>query len=138
MSKNFVASFKKLGAPLASPRADWSGVSADGKTVAISIWRDELDNSIPGSPILDCRQHKDISVWAEFPGNKKRKAHIEHALSSTDGIFKIVMLRAKDPEKLPREIDEAWIWKGMIGKITDYDPNTGGFRAEFIKDKGTD
>ena len=63
MSKNFASSFKKLGTKLQNPRADWSAVSEDGKIVAISIWRYELDYSDKTRPVFDCRQHKNLGIW---------------------------------------------------------------------------
>jgi len=134
VSKNFAKSFEELGAKLGNPRADWSAISSDGKIVVISIWGDELDYSDRTRPILDCRNHKDISEWSAFPGNKLRKHHIEYALNHCDGLFKVVLLRAKDPNALPREIKEAWVWPKMMGNITDFDPKTGAFRAEFSRE----
>lgn len=132
MSKNFASSFKKLGTKLQNPRADWSAVSEDGKIVAISIWRDELDYSDKTRPVFDCRQHKNIGIWSKYRGNQKRKEHIRHALENCGGRFSVVLLTARDTEVLPREISEATTWS-MSGLITEFDEESGAFRAEFFK-----
>ncbi|MEQ9327179.1 MAG: hypothetical protein RJQ21_07775 [Rhodospirillales bacterium] len=132
MSKNFARSFASLGTKLQNPRSDWSAVSPDGNKVAISIWRDELDYTDRSRPVFDCRKHKDIATWSTYRGNQKRKEHLRHALENCDGRFGVVLLTAVDTDVLPREIREASPWQ-MVGVITHFDPDSGGFRAEFLK-----
>lgn len=132
MSKNFAKSFATLGTKLGNPRSDWSAVSTDGSKVAISIWRDELDYSDRTRPVFDCRDHKDIAIWSVYRGNQKRKEHIRHAIEHCEGRFSVVLLTAVDTGVLPREIKDASPLQ-MFGVVTDFDPDTGGFRAEFLK-----
>tara|TARA_R100000789_G_scaffold92129_1_gene90521 strand:- start:505 stop:810 length:306 start_codon:yes stop_codon:yes gene_type:complete len=91
LSKNFAKSFEAFGVKLKNPRADWSAVSDDGKTVVISIWRDELDYTDNKRPVLECRQHPRLAEWSTYRGNKLRRQHIEHALRNCDGLFKVVL-----------------------------------------------
>ena len=63
MSKNFAKSFEAFGVKLKNPRADWSAVIDDGKTVVISIWRDELDYTDNKRPVLDSSEVTETTLF---------------------------------------------------------------------------
>jgi hypothetical protein len=121
--------FSSLGYRLLSPRQDWTAEKDDG--VCITIWQSEMPRE-PGRPWLDTRIHcGPIEKWGNAAGNKKRIEHISRAVKEFGGKVDVIIVRGRPGEG----VDEAFPWrpenrKGHYWKISNFDPQTGHFRAE--------
>jgi hypothetical protein len=121
--------FADLGYTLDSPRQDWTAEKAGG--VCITIWQSEMSMK-DGRPWLDTRLHcGPLEIWLETPGNKKRKRHLQRALTEFGGAVDVIIVRGIAGEK----VDGASPWRaqerqGFKWRITDFESETGHFTAE--------
>ncbi|UPK26742.1 patatin-like phospholipase domain-containing protein [Bradyrhizobium sp. 195] len=78
----------------------WSGVSADGSTAAVSLWKDELEG--PAGAMV---YHKaDTRDWTNGIAKREFFRHLQHAVDRCGGIVRVVMV-VRDPSNPSRTID---------------------------------
>lgn len=119
------AAFQHFGTVARNPRWAWSAVSPDLKTVAITLWEDEVaaDGSIDifGSPTL----HQ----WQSRPGNRDRIRNLKIARENCGGLFRVVWVRAQDIHAEPRHIADRYPDDDILMKLVNLDEQTGEFSA---------
>ena len=123
--------FAVYGTKCRNVRWSWSAVSDDGKTVVLVFWKDRA----PGG--LD--SYSDWG-WAgtrvvEAVGNRYRKEHIQHAINKLGGIVRVVWAEAVDPNANPRRVKRWRALPDVTMKITDFDPDTGQWKAERVHEQ---
>lgn len=125
--------FAYFGASGKNSRWSWSGRSPDGKTVVLTLWRDEFSyKSEPAT--YDCFGLK-TAIWSNRHGNRERLENLIWARDQCDGLFRVVIAVAEDVKAEPRAIASCFPHPTMVMRITDLDENTGEFRAEVTADE---
>ena len=67
------------------------------------------------------------------PGNRERVENLRWAQDHCNGVVRVVMVKAVDIKAYPREIAACFPRDDLIMKITDFDAETGQFRAISIE-----
>jgi hypothetical protein len=125
--------FAHFGTTGRNQRWSWSARSADGKTVAITLWRDGLDYR--AKPIVyDTFNRPDLHSWIDRPGNRERIDNLMWATVHCDGLFRVVITVAEDVKANPRKIETCYPQDEWLMKITDFDEKTGEFRAVSVRE----
>ena len=119
------------GARGRNPRWSWSARSPDSRTVVLTLWEDDIRED--GSTIrIDTFSHGRGRQWQDKPGNKERIENLICARNHCGGLFRVVMITAKDPTARPRSIAKRYAHPTLVMKLTDLDETTGDFRAESV------
>jgi hypothetical protein len=123
------AAFAHFGAKCRNPRWSWSGRSADGKTVVMTMWEDEIKNEngkivygSRGRPPDEGKRH----------GAVERLENLKWALNHCEGLVRVVVAVARDKTAVPREAESWFPHQELVMKITHLDETTGAFRAENV------
>ena len=125
------AAFAEYGITCKNVRWSWSGRSPDGQRVALTFWEDRFSD-LRTKPILyDDTNWIDSSICTK-PGNTERIENIRWALDHLNGEVGVVFLKAKDTKAEPRQIIECYARKDMHMRITDFDPDTGEWKAKSV------
>lgn len=121
--------FAFFGTQPKSPRWSWSGRSDDGKTVAVTLWRDKFqekgtvyknfDTDVPGE-------------WRSRPGFVELIENLKHALKHTEGVVRVIIAAPKDTEAVPRSIAECYPNKDLRMRVVHLDDDAGAFTLERI------
>ena len=70
----------------------WSGVAADGQTVAVVLWQDGAKGR---SGALTYNDDEELEAeWRNRIGNKRRILHLKHSLDHLEGRFRAVLAKA--------------------------------------------
>lgn len=118
-------SFRQLNALLSCPYR-WSGKSTDGKTVVVSLWRDEFVG--PAGAMV--YEKGDTNDWVDGPAKREFFRHLRWALDHCGGIVRVVVAvrdladraRASDCYPAPK----------LILRIAELDAINGAFRLEQV------
>lgn len=94
------AAFGRYGIRLRNVMSGWSGVSADGSTVAVSLWRHEFSGPA-GAMVYD---KADSSDWKNVAAKRDFFADLQHAVDRCGGMVRVVMV-VRDPSDPSRAID---------------------------------
>lgn len=122
--------FDRYGVKPANPRWSWSGKSADGKTVAVTLWKDRFEKGI------------DLYRWSASPGEAGRQLRPGHtelirnlawARDNCDGEVSIIIATAVDPNANPRTISECFPRTDFRMRVVGLDEASGEFVLERIK-----
>jgi hypothetical protein len=110
------SAFAHFGTIARNPRWAWSAVSPDSKTVAVTLWADQIaaDGSVDflGHPELERRQSQ--------LGNRDRIRKLILARDKCDGLFRVVVVRARDIQESPRQIVDRYSDDDMIMRLVDW------------------
>jgi len=71
--------------------------------------------------------------WTNKPGNRERLENLRWAMDHCGGLFRVVMVKAKNTEADPREIAECFPRDALVMKVTDLNEATGTFRAVAVE-----
>jgi hypothetical protein len=119
------------GARGRNPRWSWSARSPDGRTVVLTLWEDHISDD--GTTIrVDTFGRGQQRQWTSKLGNKERIENLVHARNHCGGLFRVVMITAKDRTARPRSIAKRYPHPTLVMKLTDFDETTGDFRAESV------
>jgi hypothetical protein len=123
--------FAHFGARGRNPRWSWSARSEDGRTVVLTLWKDEI--FYRGKiAFYDTFNRENLSEWGERPGNWERLENLKWARDHCNGRFRVVITIAEDPNASPRKIAECYPQSKLLMCITDLNEETGEFRATSI------
>jgi hypothetical protein len=111
-----------------NPNWSWSAVSAEGKTVVLTLWLDEFKGR--AGHMVYARQG--LGDWHEGNGSRFFFEDMAWAVANCDGIVRVIVAvrdkrqtgRAKTKECYPR--------KDLIMRIVHFDPKAGAFRLEQV------
>ena len=96
--------------------------------MVITRWQDKLKRRPDGTWIYvdhDDRGHD----WTRRPGNSERLENLKHAVDNLEGLFRVVVAKAKDVDASPRAIEDCFPQPNLIMKIIELDRETGEFTA---------
>lgn len=125
-----IKEFKKCdGAVPPNPYWGLSGISPDGRTVAVSIWRDGLVGRA-GYMVYD---QVDWGDWHDGPGRRAFFRHLAWARDNCGGIVMIV-LSVRKPWTASGRVQafECYAQPNLIMRIVHLDPEVGAFRLEQV------
>lgn len=124
------AAFAHFGTAGKNPRWSWSGRSADGDTVAVTIWRDHM-NYAAKPPVFSCFG-KNTEAWANRAGNTERTENLIWARDHCGGRFRAVVCVAEDVKANPREIRSCFPADNFAMQLVELNEETGEFRAIVV------
>jgi hypothetical protein len=117
------------GAVPRNPRWSWSARSPDGGTVVLTLWADQIVDD--GQNVtVDCYGHIHLPAWKDALGNKERISNLAWARDHCEGLFRVVMVVAADPEAKPRSIRKRYPDTKLVMRLISLNEETGEFRAE--------
>jgi hypothetical protein len=124
--------FRHFGVTLKNTRWSWSGRTPDGKTVVLALWSDRFR---PKTLPLQYEDHRATpnQTWIDRPGNRERLDNLIWARDRCNGLFQVVMVRPKDRDSDPREVDESWPRDNVVMRIVNLNEHTGEFSAEMVE-----
>lgn len=132
MPKNWTKTkaFAHFGVRLDNVRWSWSGVSADGSTVAVVLWQDAVKGregqlTYADDEELDAR-------WRERLGHDARIRHLAHCRDRLNGRFRAIIARAVDVDADPREIASCFPQEAAVWQLDHLDEDTGAFTAHAM------
>lgn len=110
-------------------RWSWSGRSLDGKTVAVTLWKDRFldqgrvyknhDSDVPGE-------------WRSRPGFVELIDNLQHAAEHLDGVIGVIIAEPKDASASPRSIAKCYPRTNLKMRVTHLDPEEGKFILERL------
>jgi hypothetical protein len=112
-----------------NPRWSWSGRSADGKTVAVTVWQDKFENGIE---LYRSHTHLGESGWQSRPGHNELIKNLAWARDYCNGEVRIIIAIAKDKHASPRAIQECFPRPDIVMRVTKLEESTGDFVLERI------
>lgn len=119
--------FAHFGAKATNVRWGWSARTEDGATVVITVWDDDFDADAPVA-ILDRYGHRELHRWRDAPGNRDRIKNLIWARDNCGGLFRIVVVTARDADAYPRSARNFRPHPRVL-KLIDLNEQTGEFRA---------
>ena len=121
---NKKSSFAFFGTSPKVSRQSWSALSEDTKTVVITIWKDQIKfkDKKPFWNTFNLPHSQRNELWKDQFGNRERIKYLKHAISELNGLFRVVITVAKDPNAFPREISSCYPWEGIWMKILESVP----------------
>jgi hypothetical protein len=96
--------------------------------VVITLWQDRLvsrDKQLTYS-------HSPDDGWFESPGQKELRDNLVWCDDHCDGLFKVVLVTAKDPGSIPREVESSDPVNSYQMKLTSLDRSNGAFSAVAV------
>jgi hypothetical protein len=124
-----VDAYAYFGATPRNSRWSWSAVTPDNKTVVVTLWEDETAED--GS--VDFFGHPKVERWKNQLGNRERIANLQIARANCGGEFRVVRIKAKDKNAIPRAIADRYPDENAVMRLTRLDPETGEFAAVRIR-----
>jgi hypothetical protein len=119
------------GARGRNSRWSWSAITADKKTVVVTIWTDRLGD-LKQRPLIYDNYGDNVKAWTKKPGNRERIDYLKLARDHCDGRFRVVFVVARDEHESPRRIRDRYPEPNLVMRLTDLDEQTGEFRAESV------
>ena len=123
--------FASYGARGKNPRWSWSARSPDGKTVVLTLWADQIKRG-PGRTIIYDDFDSTGEGWVERPGNRERLENLIHCRDYCDGLFRVVITKARDTKAVPRAIEDCFPRPDLLMRIDELNEMTGEFRAVSV------
>ncbi|UWU84924.1 hypothetical protein N2605_00215 [Bradyrhizobium yuanmingense] len=120
------AAFARYRIRLRNVMNRWSGVSADGSTVAVTLWRHEFGGPA-GAMVYD---KADSSNWKNSVAKREFFAHLQLAVDHCDGIVRVVVVVC-DPAAPSRTID-CYPAPNVVMRVVALDTIRSTFRLEQV------
>ena len=119
------------GAKARNPRWSWSARSADGRTVVVTLWKDSIcdDGRTVTVDAFDDGSGR-LRLWKDAQGNRDRIQNLVWARDHCDGLFRVVLVVAKDTAAVPRAIDERYPDPNLVMKLIRLNEDTGELLAK--------
>ena len=124
--------FAHFGAKVVNPRWSWSALSADGKTVVLTLWEDQLEENGDGVKI-EIATKESLPIWQRRLGNQERIRNLKLARDHLDGRFRVIKVEAKDQNAEPRSVAKWTPDDKLIMRLTQFCEETGLFSAESVE-----
>jgi len=97
----------------------------------VTLWQVDIDDD--GKFVrINLLGHPEIEVWSKQKQNATRRRHLQGVWEGSRQ-FRVVMLRAKDVDAVPRSAAMRWPEDHLIMTLLEFDPQTGAFRAEGMR-----
>ena len=106
----------------------WSARSADGKTVAVSLWKDGFEG--PAGRMVYNRSS--MEDWYDGSGKRRFFEDLAWAVTHCDGIVRVI-IAVRDLSAFPRvRTAECYPCKNLLMRVTHLDPVAGAFKLEQV------
>lgn len=124
------ACFEHFGASCRNPRWSWSARSADGKTVVMTMWEDEIewDRQVATYKSLP----KSVRRPRRRPGETERLENLKWARDHCDGLVRVVRMTASVKDPYTRKIASCYPDDDLIMRIVELDEANSTFRAKSV------
>lgn len=110
-------------------RWSWSGRSADGQDVAVTLWQDRFEEK---GRIYRSWKTDRPGEWKSRPGFVELIENLAHARNNLDGKVHVILATAKDKEAVPRSIERSFPQPNLKMRVTELDESEGTFVLERI------
>jgi hypothetical protein len=122
------AAFRFFNTEPRNPNWSWSARSADGKTVAVTLWRHEFEG--PAGKMVYAREA--FGTWHKGSGSRVFLEDLLWAFVNCAGIVRVIVaVRDRGSESVVRTA-ECYPQKSLVMRVTYVDPETGAFRLEQV------
>lgn len=121
------SAFGRYGVRLRNIMSRWSGVSADGLTVAVSLWRHEFDG--PGGAMV--YDKADSSDWKNGIAKRDFFRNLQWAADHCQGIVRVVIV-VRDASDPSRTMD-CYPTPNVIMRVVALDTLRSTFRLEQVR-----
>ena len=116
----------------------WSAISQDGKTVATTVWADQVDRTSDASLFVDTfnlPHNQRNELWRDANGNRERIQHLSHAVKHNSGIVRVLLVHSVDPNAYPREVKPNSVepLTERYFQVVKLDEKTGEFQLRELK-----
>jgi hypothetical protein len=118
--------FQTYGVKPRNANWSWSGRSADGKTVVVTLWKDEFRG--PAGRMVYSRP--DRGDWFDGPGFRYIMEDLLWARDNCKGIVRVIVANPKDEKGQTRRIADCYPQEKLVMRVTQVDPATGAFTLE--------
>jgi len=100
-----IGAFDFFGTVPTNVRWAWSARSLDGKTIAVTWWKEEIARDSNGKLVWDTRNHPRLPEWERRIGNRDRIKNLAWARDHCDGLFRVVWCKAANlAARIPKAI----------------------------------
>ena len=75
----------------------WSAISKDGKTVATTVWADQVGRTNDPSLFVDTFDlpyNQRNELWRDANGNRERIEHLAHAMRELGGLVRVLLVHS--------------------------------------------
>jgi hypothetical protein len=122
-------SFDSLGTIPKNKRWSWSGRSADGKKVSVTLWQDLFEN---GTMLYRSAASSSQESWVGSSGHLELIENLAWARDNLDGEVSVIIAVAKDKNASPRTIRECFPQPNLIMRLVELNEKSGDFALERI------
>jgi hypothetical protein len=123
--------FAYFGAKAANPRSSWSARSGDGTTIVLTLWDDEIEDD--GKTVTtDSFNSPTLPIWRNRAGNRDRIKNLRLAQENAEGLFRVVIVTARDLTAEPRAILRRYPHPTLVMHLDELNETTGEFRATSV------
>jgi len=115
-------------------RWGWSGISEKGDTVAVTVWKDQLDGFKEKKPFwntFSLPHNQRNELWKDQLGNKARIEHLLFSLKNLNGMVRVIITEAEKEDSFPRKIKRCYPLCNHWYKIKKLNENTGEVYLKF-------
>jgi hypothetical protein len=107
----------------------WSGRSADGKNVAVTLWQDRFEEK---GRLYPSWQTDVPGEWKSRPGFVELIENLATAREQANGVVHVIIARAKDPKASPRSIARCFPHPTLKMRVAELNTDEGTFLLERI------
>ena len=123
-----VQAFLALGTIPLNRFWSWSARSVDGRTVAVTLWREQL-RGLAGRMVCT---RSDWGDWHQGNGSRAFFADLKWAVEHCGGIVRVVVA-VRDPKALPQvRMAECYPCRNLYLRVVHFDRITGAFTLEQV------
>lgn len=117
-----LAAFRALGAKPTNVYTSLSAISADGKTVVVTLWQRDFRGR-GGEMIYELRN---LGGWFKGPGVNDLFKHLAWAVANCGGIVRVIVV-VSERNSSGRERTTCFARQDLVMRVTHLDPETGSF-----------
>jgi hypothetical protein len=131
MTRNWTLSqcFQELGTVPKNPRWSWSGRSAAGDKVSVTLWKDRFEG---GTAIYKSTPSRSSGDWVGSNGHVELIENLVWARDNLSGEVSVIIAVPRDPDATPRQIEECYPQPNLRMRVVELNESTGDFCLERI------
>ncbi|MGI4732470.1 MAG: hypothetical protein ACRYFW_12075 [Janthinobacterium lividum] len=129
MKTTHTENFDFYGVVPRNARWSWSGRSADGGDVAVTLWQDRFEEQ---GRIYRSWQSDRPGGWKSRPGFVELIGNLTHARDHLDGRVHVILAIAKDRDAVPRSIQRSFAQPKLKMRVVELDEEDGTFVLERV------
>jgi hypothetical protein len=119
--------FSFFGTTPRNTRWSWSGRSADGRDVSVTLWQDRFEEK---GRVYRSWQTDRPGEWKSRPGFVELIENLAHARDHADGLVHVIMAQARDRSASPRSIARCFPHPNLKMRVVELDEEEGTFVLE--------